>query len=477
LPAALAFLATALLQMWMPSNHDHAWQFYVAQQVLDGARLYIDVAAGEMHPPLFTWLAMALEWIGRNVGVAGLEVFTLFVVVSAALSLYATWRLGARSPLLLAILVLGAIAWPGFHFGQGDHLAVLWSLPYLTSSAAYSEGRRLTRNEAVAVGLAAGIGMAMKPHFALLWVATELYLAFKVRPRSVLRTESLCILAVFITYVILTALSTPQFFHLSGIASLYVHFGRGSLADFVLSPALWFLLIAAGAVWRLPQPPENARLSQMYLLGAFSLFVAALLQFKGWRYHWIPSEMLSLAALGAALPLRSLLIPGVIAALAVLLTAGTVRETRAELAGHPYYQANTIPLLQTYARDGSYLVLAENPFAAFPLVTDSGVRWSSPYMCLWMIQALYPTFWRGPIHYPPLEQRTAVEREMFDRIWTRVQREPPAVILLQRIGDGFDFATYFSADARFAGLFRQYAEAPPIGPYRVAIRLDRLQQR
>jgi hypothetical protein len=107
-------------------------------------------------------------------------------------------------------------------------------------------------------------------------------------------------------------------------------------------------------------------------------------------------------------------------------------------------------------------VLAENPFAAFPLVTDSGVRWASPYMCLWMVPVLYPTFWHGmPI--------------MFDRIWARVENEPPAVILLQRVGNGFDFATYFSADARFAGLFRQYLEAPAIGPYRVAIRSDLVQ--
>jgi hypothetical protein len=473
LAPVIALLGTAVFQLWMPTNHDHAWQFYMAGQVLDGARLYIDVGAGEMHPPLITSLAMAMEWIGRRVGLAGVDVFMVFLLATAAAALYASWRLGARSPLLLAMLVLGAVAWPGYNFGQGDQLAVLWSLPYLTAAAAYADGRRLSRMGAIAVGIAAGLGMSMKPHFALLWVATEIYLAMKVRPRSLWRTESITILAVFIAYVVATALLTPQFFRLTWIPGLYVNFGRGELSAFILNPAALLLILAAAAVWRLQIPPENVRLTRVFFLGAVVLYIIALLQFKGWRYHWIPSEILSLATIGAALPIRSWLVPTAIAALSVVLTAGTVRATASDLVGHPYYQAHTVPLIQRYAGNGSYLVLAENPFAAFPLVTDSRVRWASPYMCLWMVPALYPAFWHGqPTQYPPLDQRSPVEREMFDRIWQRVERERPAVILLQRVGQGFDFAAYFSADARFAALFREYFEAEPFGPYRVAIRSD-----
>jgi hypothetical protein len=143
--------------------------------------------------------------------------------------------------------------------------------------------------------------MAMKPHFALIWIAVELYLAWKVRWQSIWRTESVAIVSVFIAYVIATALITPEFFRLTWVPGLYLHFGRGPLTDFFVNPALPLLILATAAVWRLPMPPENQRLSRVYLLAAASLYVAAVLQFKGWRYHWIPSEILSIATIGAAL--------------------------------------------------------------------------------------------------------------------------------------------------------------------------------
>jgi hypothetical protein len=472
----IAFPLVALVQMWMPSNHDHAWQFYLARQVLDGARLYLDVGAAEMHPPLITWVSMLMESIGRVLGVSGIDVYVAFVLLTAAASLYASWRLGARSPMLMVVLILAVVVWPGYQFAQGDHLAVLWSLPYLTAATRYVDGQRLSPRAALAVGIAAGLGMSMKPHFALLWIATELYVAYNVRWQTLWRTESISILSVFIVYVLATALITPQFFQMTWIPELYVKFGRAPYTHFIINSAVLLLVIASLAVWRLPTPPELQRLSHVFLLAAVTLFAAAVLQFKGWRHHWIPSEMMAIAAIGAALPWRSWLVPGAIALLSVALTAGNVRSARQELVGEPYFQGSIIPLLEHYGKDGSYLVLAEGPFAAFPLVTDRHVRWASPYMHLWQVPALYPDFWRGkPLQYHPLEQRGKVERDMFDQIWRHVERDQPAVILLQKVVS-FDFAAYFSSDPRFAALFRHYLEAPPIGPYRVAVRSDVVQR-
>jgi hypothetical protein len=70
--------------------------------------------------------------------------------------------------LLLASLafVLIATLSPGFSFGQREHACVLFAMPYLAAAVMRLQGgQSLPKPLAIAVGLLAGIGFAIKPYF------------------------------------------------------------------------------------------------------------------------------------------------------------------------------------------------------------------------------------------------------------------------------------------------------------------------
>jgi len=55
---------------------------------------------------------------------------------------------------------------------------------------------------------------------------------------------------------------------------------------------------------------------------------------------------------------------------------------------------------------------------------------------------------------------------MFDRLWDRIHRDDPAVIILQRpFRNGFDMRAYFETDARFRDRFSRSPVLDTIGPY------------
>src|SRR5690606_6385098 len=60
LPGLLGLAACGIFAAGLAPISDHAWQFYMGERMLDGARLYADIGAADMHPPLFTWAAMLL---------------------------------------------------------------------------------------------------------------------------------------------------------------------------------------------------------------------------------------------------------------------------------------------------------------------------------------------------------------------------------------------------------------------------------
>jgi hypothetical protein len=157
LPAALALLGCALYAVTLAPVSDHGWQFYMAERMLDGADLYIDVGAADMHPPLFTWLAMAIAAFGRLVNIDGLTLYPVVVLLVVAGSLESSRRLLQASGWMLAVLVLAFMPMAGPFYGQGEHLALVLAFPYFAGAAAAIRGHPASRG-AIAAGIAAGIG-------------------------------------------------------------------------------------------------------------------------------------------------------------------------------------------------------------------------------------------------------------------------------------------------------------------------------
>ena len=142
----------------------------------------------------------------------GLTLYPVAVLLVVAGSLESSRRLLHASGWLLTVLVLAFMPMAGPFYGQGEHLALMLSLPYFAGAAAAIRGRPASRGGAIAAGIAAGIGLAFKPHFALVWVGVEFLVAKRRGVRSVLRPESIAIAAVFVLYVLAALALTPELF-------------------------------------------------------------------------------------------------------------------------------------------------------------------------------------------------------------------------------------------------------------------------
>jgi hypothetical protein len=357
--------------------------------------------------------------------------------------------------------------------GQGEHIAVVLALPWLAGTAAAATGHRAGRTGAMTAGVAAGIGLAMKPHFALVWLVTELWLARRVGPRSLLRTESIAIVAVFCAYLAATALFAPTVFTLiPWVAPLYARFAPASLASMLTDPRLLLVAAGAAACFAVRRGEEHEPATRVLCVAALAMTAAVLLQGKGWGYHWYPAMALSVMLIGLTLHSRlgRLRMPAT-AALAVLAVAGAswqVDRTARLLVREPTMLPQLMEAVEQYGRDGPIVAFSYTLQTGFPLINLTGTEWASPYAHLWMVPALYHgAFTAGePLRYRDTGKWAAVEQEIFDRLWDRIERDDPSITILQgTLGNGFDMRAYFETDARFRDRFARSPVLDTIGRY------------
>lgn len=453
LPVVVAVLGWSVFALRIPAVSDHAYQFHLARRVLDGAQLYVDVAASDMHPPLFTWLAMLLEFFARGVGSTGLACYPGFVVALAALVVTLVWRLSTRSALVLATVMLAALPLSGAYFGQGEHIAVLCALPYLCAAA--REPHEVGRGMRAAIAALAAFGLAMKPHFALVWVLVECYRALRFGRASLWRLENLIIGSVFVLYVLATVLFHPQFFALlPWVAQLYPQFFPKPWSALLFDARGLLVLTAVAAALTVRDSQYWTRAAHMVALAALATYLAMLLQHKGWGYHWYPVVAFSLIAIGIRLrvvlaPVARLLVPA--SALAAIVLASVQPLRIAQLLNvWPTDLNQTIALTQRHAAGRPVVVLSEYIQAGFPLVGDTDIEWPLPYAHLWMVRVIHDLPPAQAAHWRPLEM------QIVDRIWEAVQRSRPGLLMVERaVTPGMDMRAYFEADPRFQTLFQR----------------------
>ena len=143
---------------------------------LGGARLYRDMI--DVNVPTVYWVMAAPVWIAQRLGLPSTLVFNLFALALAALSTAAVLCLAARAlpresfvpDAAAGALLIWCAALVGHDFGQREHLATMLLAPYAIARAA---GREVGSGVRILIGLCAGIGLALKPHFAFIVLGME----------------------------------------------------------------------------------------------------------------------------------------------------------------------------------------------------------------------------------------------------------------------------------------------------------------
>ncbi|UCG32169.1 MAG: hypothetical protein JSU68_10940 [Phycisphaerales bacterium] len=480
----------AALQVWPPEdiNWDSAWYCYAARRVLDGAKPYIDVV--DVNPPLIIYLHIPPAGLARALGWSELLVFKGYVCLLALVSLLLSHGIMKRSALgkppaqrrlLLLVLTYILLAGPGAAFGQREHFLLIVLVPYVLGAAARAGRAGLRGPTMFLVGLLAGLGACLKPYFLPALVVVQVYLLFGPVGRRVWRSPENIGAAVAIGLYAVHFLFLPP-----EVREAFVDLVRMTALTYGAYERELRVLLEQGHTQRclllglsclLLRPVENHKhLYRVLLLTLAVLFLAAIWQLKGWRYHFLPALgagwILAVVLFVGVLQRRRLfgelfrLAPGaaVLLLAAGLFVAGLVKSV--DHFGTPRYGelGPVVEATQREAGEGPIAALSILVNPAFPLVNYTGLDWTLRFNCLWLLPGIYAHVGpeADPFPYSPPAEMTPVERYLISAVVADFQARPPTLVFVQTSppkainNPRFDFVTFLTRDPEFARIWSRY---------------------
>lgn len=494
-------------------NHDIGWYIHVAGRLVDGADLYVDVV--EVNPPLIVYLATPAVALARILGAWDVAVYRTMAMGAALLSLTVTWRLlpGLLGPgsdlarrvilLLLAFLVL---AGAGIEFGQREHLVVLFAVPYLLAAGARASGAEISPAFAVLVGALGGIGFAIKPHFLLVLVAVEAYVAWRRSPRLLRRPELLAAACVVTAYAGVVVVFEADYLRVARMGlEVYDDYLPADLPTVARMPQAAFAAVAAAVGAWAPGTGRRRPSCRILALSTALFAVAVFIQNKGWSYHWYPAVVtgaltLAVAGLGlldaAARALRDRLPTGfgpertLLALLTAILLAGTAwrgmssssyRERMAQLGTNMLPEM--IRLVEERTDGDTIAILSTSMQVAFPLVNYTGVGWGLRFSCLWMLPGLYePTPPRTrSFPYHDEAEMGWIERYLRRTVVRDLRASRPRLLIVDTWPPGytlygFDYLEYLEGVPGFRSLMEEYRRLGSLERFSIFVRTEKARR-
>jgi hypothetical protein len=459
-------------------NHDLAFVVVGGQKLLAGGQFGVDVT--DPNPPLAWWLAAAFLALGNALRLAPQTSATVFTLaLSFGACLFVARSAGTRQAIVAAIVLVGL---PGYDFGQREHWLAILALPWLLSAADWRDERKLGRGMRTVAVLSGALGFYLKPHFLLIPIAVECW--FLVRRRSLadaLRPDNFGMLAIAGLYAASVWALAPEYYTrvLPDTLAIYWAFDV-SFAKILRIHAGPSLLIVAGGAMLLRASASAPPREQALAAATLGALLAAVLQFKGWQYHFLPER--TFAVIGAiwliidapALPGRALFRCLALAPILFAALAPTVqrREESAIALQDERALADTIRQL---SRPGEGVFgFITTPRAVLPAVLRTDRRWQSDACCVQFVPALVRADERGPSG--ARQTRTLATRKL-DNLIADLAHDPPRIILVDdrdfKLGfdaKPFDYAPWLRSNPRLRSLFGTYRERGGVAGFRVFVR-------
>jgi hypothetical protein len=392
-----------------PLKDDVAWLLYLADQMLEGRKLYVDLI--EINPPLIVLLSTLPVAFARAVGLPQIPVFLATVAVAVLACAWCTAELLRNYSALFrrrfrTFVVIATVLFllPGVEFGQREHLLIAFILPYLALLALRLQGVATlpAPAAALAVGILAGIGFALKPYHLLAFAMLEaLALARRLRPWR--RGEAIGAVLFLLGYALSIQLFFPAYLErivpltrdLYGASNVPVPLLLFKARYLFASLAAVFLLVRAD-VGRISRQPLVWVLAAVATNG----LIAYLVQQKSWFYHRIPGETAAtlLFAYWAAEIIRAehqrLVRAAQVSLATVAVLLGALSAAMIDRQGRNLLDAlspqSTLEyrVAELIRRTGatSLMVFSQALTPAFPVVNVTGVRWTSRFDTMWALR-------------------------------------------------------------------------------------------
>lgn len=485
---ALVAIVALSMQLRAFPNHDVAWVLWGAREMLGGAIWGRDII--EPNPPLAWYLGMPSAWLATILGTPIAATFHV-MVAGAALCSVAAFDMLVRAdsqerrsqrylPTLVAALFL--LLLPYRDFGQREHLMLIAALPYVALAALRgSDGVQVPRATALAIGVVAGVGFALKPHFLAVPLFVEIATMVALRRwTSVFRPETIAIAAVVAAYGFFVLVFVPDYLAVVVPMAREIYWSFDVPIARVV--ALLILPVVAMALTATMLRSSPQRLPLVLLAATAGLLLSCLLQSKAYSYHMLPVTAGAAIALAAALhdPRLSARLRVAAAMMLVILLFQPLVQTgqwwrlNGPGGAKSLAQNRLINAIDRHAGDGRFLVVAVHPFPAFPTALyaagDQVSRTNSQWFLPAVVQLRHGTGAREA------STLAFAERNAREFILRDLNGAPKLVIIDTDSArhtvspKDIDFLAFYWEDARFRRAWTPYREVEPLGGYRLFVR-------
>lgn len=479
LPLVVILAVAVMERHFVIGNADVAWLITASEKILDGQRLYIDVI--ELNPPASVFLYLPAVAFARAIGVAPEIVVDGQMFVGAVLSLALVSYIARSCRLLdgapgwtLAAFALAALTiLPAQTFGQREHVALIAVLPVIATLAARAKGARPLFWHSFAAGLAAGLVIAIKPHFALAIGFAAAASALERRSWRVMGAVELWTAAAVATVY---AISVVVFYRtfitdlMPVLADVYLPV-RLPLRKLMISPpmALWAIALLIVSMLRRNAPGE--RIVPVVLAASAGFAAAYLIQGKGWPYHSLPMVALTMMALSLAITYSRAATSRAAMALVGAPSAASRRGAIIALGilavSSFAYLDKAVDTRAAIALVGkvapphpSIVAITGDPAIGFPLVRAVQGRWISGRWGLWVTANAASRQLAGGLDRKTLDRLAADVAAERQRLIGEIRDGKPDIILIDdrgpRWSDGVDgdrdLSALIAANYRKAGM-------------------------
>ncbi len=455
--AVFAALATGVAR---PANTDISWLLTVNERILAGATPYKDIV--ELNPPasilLYRIPVVVAHWLSIRAEIAVIAFLAL--LIGAALA-YARWALARCEVgdanrivfLVVAALILSVL--PFDEMAQREHFATVLALPYALAAIVRATGKKPSLVESALAGLAMGLCVAIKPHFAFGALFVSGWAALRSRSLAAfVRTENLAALAVALGYLAASFAFFPYFFAdvLPMVRDLYlpIRLGAGELIAHIAPPLILPLFLC----WAFRDQQRSAG-AQVLLLMAAGFLAAYFLQGKGWIYHAYPVLSFGFFAAAWALPIGTKEAGRVSPKLGVALLAAAMIIPAPSFFRRDEQHAALAAAVAKLRPHPKLLALSFRQSLGHPLARNIGAVWIGRSWGLW------PTglavLMRERAGDDAAQRAKADGYFERDRLATTedIEAQRPDVLLIEET-PGFDFNAWIAGSPRLAAALERY---------------------
>ena len=254
----------------------------------------------ETNPPMILYLYFPVCLFTHSTAISIFTVFRLYIIslslMSAGLSFFLLKKLLKKQEKVLFYFLFYTLLFITLFlpliFGQREHLLLILMLPYLFSAALALEKKTISRPLAFFIGLLAGLGFAIKPFFLTVPVLIEAY--FILKQRNLLawvRTESIVIFCVLVSYSISIVLFQPEYIHIIN-PLLFRYYFPGAQDPwhlFIALPNVLFCFSMIISYCFIKKYDRYPMLGNVLFLALIGMVIAFLIPRAPWYYHVLPA--------------------------------------------------------------------------------------------------------------------------------------------------------------------------------------------